>query len=212
MLTKDDLLTQDVLPHITDVSLELYKKFSTDILLKRKFHYYFTDGTDIVIEFKEWGIYHMLSIQHIDYTISKNTFFNQIDFGLSFYDFSINKGMKNRFNQEKERITMFSCVYRALRYGRVFYIPNRSVPNTKTVKLDYLIYREISGKGMNLGIKFYKGIFVPFTILVSKTSNLSKYTDNTIQKIVSRLTITDINTGYELENVLYANEFIIHTI
>lgn len=75
MLTKEDLLLQDSLPHINDVSLELYKEFSEDILLKTRFHYYFTDGTDIIIEFKEWGIYHMLSIQHIDYTIPKNDFF-----------------------------------------------------------------------------------------------------------------------------------------
>lgn len=211
MLTKDDLLTQNTLPHINDVSLELYKNFSVDILLKRRFHYYFTDGTDIIIEFKEWGIYHMLSIQHIDYTIHKGAFFNQIDSGLSFADFSINKGIKKRFNKEKERITMFSCVYGALRYGRAFYIPNRLVPNTKTVKSDYLIYREISFKGMNLGIKFDKGVFVPFTVLLSKSSNLSKYIDNTTPKVVLRLIITDINTGNKLDDVLYSDEFIMYT-
>lgn len=96
MLTKDDLLVQNTLPHINDVSLKLYKDFSTDILFKRRFHYYFTDGTDIIVEFKEWGIYHMLSIQHIDYNIPRNDFFNRIDSGLSFRDFTVNNGIKKK--------------------------------------------------------------------------------------------------------------------
>lgn len=212
MLTKDDLLVQNTMPHINDVSLKLYKEFSVDILFKRRFHYYFTDGTDIVVEFKEWGIYHMLSIQHIDYTISRNDFFNRIDLGLSFKDFTVNKGIKKRFNNEKERITMFSTVYRTLKYGRVFYIPNRSVPNTQSVKCDYLIYNDVSNKGLNLGIKFDKGCFIPFTVLISKTSNLTKYIQNTNAKIVSRLIITNINTDQELENIVYADDFILHTM
>lgn len=212
MLTKDDLLVQNTLPHINDVSLKLYKDFSTDILFKRRFHYYFTDGTDIIVEFKEWGIYHMLSIQHIDYNISRNDFFNRIDSGLSFRDFTVNNGIKKRFNNEKERITMFSTIYGSLKYGRVFYIPNRSVPNTRTVKCDYLIYKNISNKGSNLGIKFDKGYFVPFTVLISKASNLTKYIDKTNAKIVSRLVITNINTDEKIENIIYSNDFILHTI
>ncbi len=211
MLTKDDLLTQDSLPYINDVSLKLYKDFSTDILFKQKFHYYFTDGTDIVIKFKEWGIYHMLAIQHIDNTISKNSFFNRIDAGLSFNDFTVKNGIKKRFNNYKERITMFSCIYRTLRYGRVFYLPNRSVPNTQKVKSDYIIYREISGKGLNLGIKYTENNFVPITILVSKAINLKKYVLNTDVKIVSKLIITDILTDMEIDNIVYSNNFIIHT-
>lgn len=212
MLTKDDLLIQNTLPHINDVSLKLYKDFSTDVLFERRLHYYFTDKTDIVIEFREWGIYHMLSIQHIDYTISKNDFFNRINNGLSFNNFTVNKGIKKRFNNAKERITMFSCMYNALKYGRIFYIPNRSVPNTQTVKCDYLIHKEISSKGINLGIKFDGGCFTPFTILVSKASNLTKYVDKTNTKIVSRLVITNITTDKELENIVYSDNFILHTI
>jgi len=36
----------------------------------------------------------MLSIQHIDYTIPKNDFFNRIDAGLDFSDFELNKGIR----------------------------------------------------------------------------------------------------------------------
>lgn len=38
---------------------QLYKEFCVDILFKRRFHYYFTDGTDMIVEFWEWGVYHM---------------------------------------------------------------------------------------------------------------------------------------------------------
>ena len=62
MLTKDDLLLQNTLPNISDVSLSVYTEFSEEVLMKRKLHYFFTDETDMIVEFREWGIYHMLSI------------------------------------------------------------------------------------------------------------------------------------------------------
>ncbi|MCI8785629.1 MAG: hypothetical protein HFI84_03090 [Eubacterium sp.] len=130
-----------------------------DVLFKRRFHYYFTDNTDIVIEFREWGIDHMLSMQHIDYTISKNDFFNRIDMGLDFCDFELNRSIKQRFKGEKERITMFSCIYCTLRYGRVFYIFDRNVPNTKRVKADYVIQRIVNQKGLNLGVRYENSVF-----------------------------------------------------
>lgn len=208
MLTKDDLLTLDVLPHINNVSLKLYKEFCVDILFNRRFHYYFADGTDIIIEFREWGIYHMLSIQHIDYTIPKNDFFNRIDAGLDFSDFELNKGIRQRFKSEKERITMFACVYCTLRYGRVFYIPDKNVPNTKCVKADYIIQRMINKKGLNLGIRFADGRFIPLTILISKSSNPDKYV-STNKRIVSRLLITDIHSGQMIEDIIYSEDFIL---
>lgn len=211
MLSKNDLLYQDTLPHINDVSLKLYKEFSVDVLLKQRFHYYFTDGTDIVVECRKWGIYHMLSIQHIDYTISKEEFFNKIDNGLSLNDFTINRAIKNRYKLQKERITMFACLYQALRYGRIFYLPNGKVPNTIEVRVDYLIYRQIGTKGMNVGMRYEDGCFVPLTILISKAINIEKYTKGTTKKVVSRLHITDISTGDTLEDIIYTDNFIMHT-
>jgi hypothetical protein len=66
MLTKTDLLNQNSIPNIRDVSLTLYKDFSVDILLNRIFRYKFIDGSIIDLEFTEWGIHHILSLQHID--------------------------------------------------------------------------------------------------------------------------------------------------
>lgn len=184
--------------------MKLYKEFCTDILFKRQFHYYFTDGTDIIVEFREcreWGVYHMLSIQHIDYTIP--------DSGLELSDFTINRSIRQRFKGEKERITMFACIYGALRYGRVFYIPDKNVPNTKNVKVDYLVQRIVNGKGLNLGVRYEKGRFISLTILVSKKSNPDKYI-STVQKVVSRLVITNVDNGQIIEDIVYSEDFIIH--
>lgn len=210
MLTKEDLLTQDSKPLLKDISLKLYKEFCTDILLKKRFHYYFSDGTDIIVECQEWGVYHILAIQHIDFTIPKEDFFNRIDQGLSLSDFEINNAIKNRYKDFKERIVMFSCLYQTLRYGRVFYLPNRDVPNTKTVNCDYLIYRQIDSKGMTVGMKYDGDYLVPMTNLISKPSYLNKYIDTATPKIVKRLVITNKESGVVEEDILYTDDFILH--
>ena len=104
MLTKEDLLNLDSTPLLRDVSLELYKDFSCTYLLPRKFLYHFSDGTSINVEFEEWGIYHMLAVHYIDYSIKNDEFFQRIDKGLSFADFKVNDAIKDRFKKRKKRI------------------------------------------------------------------------------------------------------------
>lgn len=41
MLTKEDLLSQSVLPNISDISLLIYTEFSEQFLMNRKLHYFF---------------------------------------------------------------------------------------------------------------------------------------------------------------------------
>ena len=93
MLTKEDLLNLDTPPLLKNVSLELYKEFSDCYLLPRKFIYHFSDSSRIEIEFTEWGIYHMLSIQHIDYRIKNDKFFQKIEEGLTFEDFKVDSAL-----------------------------------------------------------------------------------------------------------------------
>ena len=102
MLTKEDLLVCNTLPNIKDVSLELYKEFAETYLIDRVFHYSFLDGTEIDVEFTEWGIYHMLSIQHINSKIGKNDFFKKINDGLSFENFKKKNSVNKRFKQYKK--------------------------------------------------------------------------------------------------------------
>lgn len=209
MLNTNDLLVHDEYPQISDISLELYRDFSQKILMNRKFFYTFEDGTYITIIFTEYGIYHMLGIQHIDHTIRNNDFFNQINNGLSFASFAVNKAITARYKKYKPRIRMFACAYQTLRLGRFFYCPAGKVVNTTSVMMDYIIYREISQKGFNIGIRNTSGdIFVPLTILISKAVNPTIYIDNCSVKVVKSLEITDINTGVVIENMVYSDEFI----
>lgn len=212
MLTKDNLLNLDSTPLIKDVSLELYKDFSLTYLLSRKFMYYFSDGTMINVEFEEWGIYHMMGIQHIDYRIKSDKFFQKIDEGLSFADFKTDDAIKARFKNQKKRLAMFACTYNTLRKGRAFYIPSGKVENTNNVEVDYILYRTLynnsgnnngNSNGMNIGIRFENRKYVPITILVSKQSALMSYVDIEDFKLVERLEILD-NAGNIIETISYA--------
>ena len=82
MLTKDDLYNQSTVPNIKNISLKLYKEFSEHVLMKKIFTYNFEDNTSIKVDFREWGIYHMLAVHHIKYNIDKNKFFEEINNGL----------------------------------------------------------------------------------------------------------------------------------
>lgn len=204
MLTKEDLLCLDAPPLIKDVSLGLYKEFSVDYLLARKFIYHFSDDSKINLEFTEWGIYHMLSIQHINSRIKNRDFFQKVDDGLSFDGFKVDDAIKARFRNQKKRISMFACTYNTLRKGQAFYVPSGKVKNTNNVNVDYILYRTLdSNIGMNIGIRQELGKYVPLTILVSKQSSLMNYVDVENFKLVERLEITDM-TGKVIESISYA--------
>lgn len=208
MLTESDLLTQDELPTLTDIGLSLYRDFSRNTLFAREFHYFFDDGTDVLVRFAEYGVYHMLAIQHINSRIPKNSFFARIDQGLALSDFELENAMRQRFKAQKTRIRLFACVYQALRMGQVFHCPDGRVPNTKDVEMDYIILREVSQKGLNVGLRLADdgSCYVPLTILVSKPGDIKRYVDGCPEKRVRRLEITE--GGKPVERIVYADSFI----
>lgn len=208
MLTKEDLLELDSTPLLKNVSLELYRDFSLTYLMPRKFLYHFSDGTTMNVGFEEWGIYHMLAIQHIDNRIKNNKFFQRISEGLSFTDFKINNAINDRFKKQKKRIAMFACTYNTLRKGQAFYIPSGKVKNTNNVEVDYILYRPLqnnggNNNGMNVGIRLEDGKYVPLTILISKQSALMDYVDIENFKLVEKLEIFD-DSGNIIETISYA--------
>ena len=208
MLTKEDLLELDSTPLLKNVSLELYRDFSLTYLMPRKFLYHFSDGTTMNVEFEEWGIYHMLAIQHIDNRIKNNKFFQRISEGLSFADFKIDNAINDRFKKQKKRIAMFACTYNTLRKGQAFYIPSGKVKNTNTVEVDYILYRPLqnnggNNNGMNVGIRLEDGKYVPLTILISKQSALMDYIDIEDFKLVEKLEIFDGSRNI-IETISYA--------
>ena len=212
MLTKEDLLELDSTPLLKNVSLELYRDFSFTYLMPRKFLYHFSDGTTMNVEFEEWGIYHMLGIQHIDYRIKNDEFFDSINNGLNFAKFKVNDAIKDRFKKQKKRLAMFACTYNTLRKGQAFYIPSGKVKNTNNVEVDYILYRTLynnsgnyngNSNGMNVGIRLENGKYVPLTILISKQSALMNYVDIENFKLVERLEVID-DTGKIIESISYA--------
>ena len=210
MLTKEDLLSCTVAPNINEVSLELYRDFSETYLIPRKFHYEFLDGTAIDLVFTEWGIYHMLSIHHIDRRVRKANFFAQISKGLSFDTFKSEAGKNRRFKREKKRITMFACVYNTLLTGTMFYLPSSHVRNTAEVEMDYIAFRKlrnvsptgITYNGINVGIRQCGDVYVPLTILISTNSNVVEYIKDEELKIVKRMYISD-EDGHIIEERSY---------
>lgn len=208
MLTKTDLLNNNQYIAMNEISLDLYKDFSEDYLLTRVFDYTFIDDTTATIEFSDFGIYHMLGIQHVDWNIQSNKLFHQIEQGLTFDDFTINPSIKARFKKNKPRMRMFACVYQTLRLGRFFYCPNREVSNTRDVKMDYIIYRNIDGKGNNVGIRKVGDSYLALTILVSKANDPEKYIDKNNLKEVKSLIIKDKASGEEIEHFIYTNDYI----
>ncbi|MBQ8846458.1 MAG: hypothetical protein IJ006_04885, partial [Lachnospiraceae bacterium] len=65
-------------------------------------------------------------------------------------------------------------------------------------------------KGMNVGLKYENGYFMPFTNLISKSSCLDEYISSTTPKLVSKLIISNIDTGETEEEILYTESFILH--
>lgn len=206
MLTKEDLMVLDETPLLKDVSLDLYKDFSISHLLPRKFMYYLSDGTILNVEFEEWGIYHMLGIQHINNRIKNKTFFEQIDNGLSFEDFKVDDAIKTRFKNQKKRLAMFACTYNTLRQCQMFYIPSGKVKNTNDVKMDYILYRTLDNNiGMNIGVRLENEKYVPLTVLISKQSSLMNYVDAENFKKVDKLEIWDMHENI-IETIVYNSE------
>lgn len=214
MLAKEDLLVCKTPPNIRDVSLQLYKEFVETYLIDKIFHYSFLDGTELDVEFTEWGIYHMLSIQHINGKINRNNFFQEISNGLSFDDFVKDKSINNRFKKYKKRITLFACVYDTLKTGTAFYIPSGKVKGTGSVQMDYMVHKKYNivsptgnvQNGNNIGIREENGVYVPLTILISKQSDLEEYINDEELKIVRQLEIKD-KQGNIIDFVTYEFTF-----
>ena len=64
MLQVDELLELSEMPSWSEISLKLYRDFANKYLIPTCFWYYLANGKVLEIHFTEWGIYHMLGIQH----------------------------------------------------------------------------------------------------------------------------------------------------
>lgn len=200
MLTIEELCQLTEMPAWADISLSLYKKFTIDYLLPKTFRYYFVHGGSIDVEFKEWGMRHIWALHHVDNRIKKNELFTKIDNGLDFNNIAITKKIKKRLIDNRDRIRMFACVNYILKEGNIFFIEGGKLKDSD-VRVDYLKSKIISGKGVNVGLRFEEGVYVPLTILIDKAIDPQKTIRGLTRLNVARLEI--IESGEVIETVHY---------
>jgi hypothetical protein len=188
MLQSKELLYLTEMPKWSDISLPLYKEFSLEYLIPNIFRYYLENNIVLDVCFTEWGIYHIMGIQHLDGKISKSDFFNAIDNGLDFEYFTNDYKRKKRFNDLKHRIRMFGCIYQIMRNENMFYVPDQHLTN-KSVIVDYIKYALVENKGSNVGIRLIDGKYVAYTLLVDRGINPTATIDGLIQINIKKLEI-----------------------
>ena len=190
MFKTEDLYIQNTMPEWSDINLELYKDFTCKCLFPKIFRYYIENDNVIDIQFKEWAMKHLWGIQHIDFSIDKYALFDVIDNGLSIDTFMKDPKLKKRLMDQKDRIRMFTCIYHILKTGKMFYVSKGKLEGSD-VKVDYIKSHIISTKGVNIGMRYEEGVYVPLTILIGRAINPTK-TISSLQPIkVKRLEIIE---------------------
>lgn len=167
---------------------------------QKLFDIYLEGDLIIDVQFKEWAMKHLWSIQHINGGIKNTELFNKIDEGLSFADFSKTKAMKKRLLDNKDRIRLFACVYTILKTGNMFYVEEGKLPDTE-IKVDYIKSKEIGAKGVNLGMRLEEGVYVPLTLLIDRAIDSNKTVRNL--KVIKVLKLEIIENEQILEIIEY---------
>lgn len=198
MLEAKDLLNLSKMPEWSEISLSLYKNFSEKYLVPTVFRYYLENGNILDVRFTEWGIYHMLAIQHIDGKISNENFFEQIDNGLEFDYFMNNSKIRKRFYDFKHRIRLFVCTYQIMKNQNLFYVKDGKLTG-RSIQIDYIKYSMINEKGANIGIRHINGEYVAFSILVDRSINPTQTISGLIQINILKLEI--IRNGVIIETI-----------
>lgn len=193
MLTKQDLLTQNKIPEISDITLKLYVEFFEENLHGKIYEYKLNNGWNIKLKLDKSRVHHLLGIQHIDNTIDKNTFIDDIKDGkVTISMLKDNNGKKRRFNDMKDRILMFSCIYYLLEHCFCFYVPTGIVPNSR-VPADFLLFNLVSEKGLQLAVKKNKDneYYKTMSLMPSRAANNDKYIKGLDEFIVIQINIFD---------------------
>lgn len=202
-LSMSDLLTQNTKPCINNISLAVYKEFYEKVLLKLRFSYILPDYGVLDVSFEPLGLFHLLGMPHIDPNMLAKNFSRDIDNGLNLSAFKNNTdhAIRKRFKRMKNRIKMFSCIYYAMKTGRLFEASSGKVHGTQNVMADYVIYKDINGEGMTIPLRDTGGKLTPVSILADKRKYSQKHIDLTKEKNINRLNIIDIGAKILKETV-----------
>ena len=186
----------------SEISLAMCREYAVSVLLPLRFHYFFSDGTDLILEFRSWAIFHLLGLQHVGISgIKKHTLLDKIQNGFDFEDIKKNKTKRKRLADQWERISYFVQIYNILRKCEVVYIDKKSITENSKMSFDYIFFREIEQQGINIGSRFADGVQVPISLFVARKSNSRRYIENGEKKDVQRIEISDIATKEMIEVV-----------
>jgi len=208
MLTKIQLLTQNEMPKLLDISLLLYIEFFEENFHGKIYEYKLNNGWIVKLIMDKSRIHHLLGIQHIDLkSINKKTFIDDIKNGTITIDvLRDRKGKKDRFNDMKDRILMFSCLNYLLENCTYFYVDTGKVPKSM-VPADFLLFNKISEKGVQLAIEknkdneFYKAV----SLLVTRAASYDKHIADLDNYQVVELNIFGHNNKL-IKNIDYSTE------
>ena len=143
----------------------------------------------------------MLGIQHINGKISNMDFFDCIEKGLDFTDFTKQKGMRKRFYDMKHRIRSFACVYQIMKNRDIFFVTDNTVPKTSIIAA-YIKYGLVDGKGVNIGIRKMDGKYVPYTVLIDRSSHSTSTIDKLVPIKINKLEI--YRNGKMIEKIVHS--------
>lgn len=111
-----------------------------------------------------------------------------------------NKSMKKRLTDNRDRIRAFACIYDLLRNGDTFWVECGKLKGTE-IEIDYLKSKNISSKGVNLGMRTEGDVCVPITMLIDRAIDSNKTIRGLMECLVARMEI--LESGKVTENIYY---------
>lgn len=161
MLTVNDLLNENKVSSMNDISLKLYKNFNDDILCKRIFIYELEGGKQMKVVFQPNNLLHILGAQHILGKKYKAEKFNEeIHLGnMTFAELERRNSIV--FNDFTDRFLNFSNLYYVLTNCDLVYfdkdIYNKNKKNDIASKMDFthILFQNVNNKKVHAGLDTY---------------------------------------------------------
>lgn len=91
---------------------------------------------------------------------------------------------------------MFACIYTILKTGNLFYIENGKLEGTE-IRIDYIKSKIIDSKGVNVGMRFEEGYYIPITMLIDRAIDSDKTVRNLESLKVLKLEIIEADIVVE---------------
>lgn len=206
MLTETDLLSKNNISNISEVSLKLYLQFFRNHICPKLFIYTSVDGTVIKLMFDENNFMHLLGAQHILGDKYKSTKFNKGIDNASMTFEELDRRDPIEFRGTIDRFVGFGNIYSVLTNCSAVYfdasIYNAQLKKKSTMDFKYLLFEDIFGQKVHVGIDTYnKGkTFFGKSVLVSSIQN-DKLIKGQTKLDIKKIEIVDKRTKSVLQTI-----------